>query len=875
MGNIAATLSLNVPAITALCKGYRGTITLTGSAAPTITDGISGDYYIDYKSGLYYGPKTDSWGGPLFTLGFAPSSIPFTVFGSSTSLIVPNFGVNNLSGSFLSIVGGTRNVIRGNYSSILGGVNNSLTGTNSFIIGSNISASNVTDFTLVNNLSSLGVIYATGDGNSTRWASSYTTLTSNSAIWNTGGIAYLNVVANSGRGLAAYSNVNANSGSWQSVFAGYNAASATYMTISSTFSGLAYTIYPLLTSIRPVYGTNNAGGSWSHIAGGNFNSSSGNYSSINGGFSGLATASYASIGGGVKNTASAYAASVGGGECNASKGSNSFIGSGRLNTASGAQAGVVAGISNIASGNCSYIAGGSTNDTNSQGNTFILGSNLKASAANYTYVNNISAQGTATANILTVGNASKQTATIRGGSGQVSSSLDTTNLNGSLVIGDEGNAAGNGGALYFAATNQSSNFAAIKGYLTDSTPNSKGDLFISTRRNVTDVTLTEAMRIANSGNVGIGTSSPAAKLQVANGAIMPAAGNTTSAGIQFPDGATSDAAWIRYYNRTGESATLEIGVNNDTDDHIYFNPSGNVGIGTNTPGAKLDVSGAISVTGNITKSGSVKPATWGGGVTSFDLYSDGGSIGAGTAGSLAAYFNKDGNAYFSGQIGIGITLDKVRTGVSIDTSAAIRADGEIIGTGGGDGQARYIAGNYGVILRNDGANYYTLLTDSGKQYDTWNSYRPLTIGLADSLVGINSSLYVKSNGNVGIGTSTPGTKLAVAGDIYSSGNIQAASPWEFKPDSYTLTDADCGKTIALYKGSQSYLSIPATTTVFRPGFQVTIVRWNVGAVTINAGSGVVLHQAYNLLNLAARYSAATLVYSGDNGNGWVLFGDLA
>jgi hypothetical protein len=38
-----------------------------------------------------------------------------------------------------------------------------------------------------------------------------------------------------------------------------------------------------------------------------------------------------------------------------------------------------------------------------------------------------------------------------------------------------------------------------------------------------------------------------------------------------------------------------------------------------------------------------KPAGWGGGVTSFDFYSDGGSFGAGYSGTLNAYFNSDGN----------------------------------------------------------------------------------------------------------------------------------------------------------------------------------------------------------------------------------------
>lgn len=38
-----------------------------------------------------------------------------------------------------------------------------------------------------------------------------------------------------------------------------------------------------------------------------------------------------------------------------------------------------------------------------------------------------------------------------------------------------------------------------------------------------------------------------------------------------------------------------------------------------------------------------RPADWGGGVTSFDFYSDGGTFGAGVGGSLAAFFNKNGD----------------------------------------------------------------------------------------------------------------------------------------------------------------------------------------------------------------------------------------
>lgn len=96
--------------------------------------------------------------------------------------------------------------------------------------------------------------------------------------------------------------------------------------------------------------------------------------------------------------------------------------------------------------------------------------------------------------------------------------------------------------------------------------------------------------------VGVGTAAPAAKLQVAGGAIMPAFGNSTAAGIMFPTdpaGGGGDSAWIRYFSRGGESTTLQIGISNDADDHISLVPSGNVGIGTDNPLQKLHVAGAF------------------------------------------------------------------------------------------------------------------------------------------------------------------------------------------------------------------------------------------------------------------------------------------
>jgi hypothetical protein len=86
------------------------------------------------------------------------------------------------------------------------------------------------------------------------------------------------------------------------------------------------------------------------------------------------------------------------------------------------------------------------------------------------------------------------------------------------------------------------------------------------------------------------------------GAITPSVGNVETAGIMFPKdpgGGSGDAAWMRYYPRTGEACTLEIGISNDPDDHIALMPSaGNVGIGTITPQDKLDVAGNLRILTN-------------------------------------------------------------------------------------------------------------------------------------------------------------------------------------------------------------------------------------------------------------------------------------
>ncbi|MCX5952094.1 MAG: hypothetical protein NTZ40_01040 [Cyanobacteria bacterium] len=119
------------------------------------------------------------------------------------------------------------------------------------------------------------------------------------------------------------------------------------------------------------------------------------------------------------------------------------------------------------------------------------------------------------------------------------------------------------------------------------------------------------------GNIGIGSSVPEAKLNIREitGTLASATKGTLLLDHEDTGGASSivfrskvnrgsDHAFIEFRDKNplinvGEAALLTIGMQNDINDHIALMPSGNVGIGTTTPGCKLDVNGDASIGGSL------------------------------------------------------------------------------------------------------------------------------------------------------------------------------------------------------------------------------------------------------------------------------------
>jgi hypothetical protein len=88
---------------------------------------------------------------------------------------------------------------------------------------------------------------------------------------------------------------------------------------------------------------------------------------------------------------------------------------------------------------------------------------------------------------------------------------------------------------------------------------------------------------------------------------------------------------------------------------------------------------------------------------------------------------------------------------------------------------------YSTILRNDGADFYILVTNSGDPDGSWNNFRPVRMNLATGNMYLcNGNLFVASTGNVGIGNTSPGYKLTVTGTTWCSSGAWTGSDIRWK-----------------------------------------------------------------------------------------------
>ena len=288
---------------------------------------------------------------------------------------------------------------------------------------------------------------------------------------------------------------------------------------------------------------------------------------------------------------------------------------------------------------------------------------------------------------------------------------------------------------------------------------------------------TERMRILSGGSIGVGTSSPATTLNVSGSTRISAGelqieGNNAAlrlyrtSGINYFDWASGQNLYL--------GTVTSVGGAGRTNKMVILN-DGNVGIGTNAPTQRLDLSGSLRIRSSGTYSDPTDNAGFinydsSGGIFTISARSNGGSTymafrtsNSGTGGERMRIIN-DGN------IGIGTSspseiLDVYRANTGGWNPRIVARDGT---------NAAFIgsySGKPGVFAHNNAlsawADLYLNTVDattlnSGKVFIGGNVGIGTTSPLARLHVsGSSTSLSAIFNGCIGIGTTSPVAKLSV------------------------------------------------------------------------------------------------------------------
>ncbi len=314
----------------------------------------------------------------------------------------------------------------------------------------------------------------------------------------------------------------------------------------------------------------------------------------------------------------------------------------------------------------------------------------------------------------------------------------------------------------------------------------------------------------SNGNVGIGTTSPNAKLEIAGGSAnsyiyIQSTGSSYDTGIQFTQlngdtsgGTTSRQTWYQYIAATTGKFNIAqyypaTGINLQ---RLTIDTVGNVGIGTTAPGALLHVSGGLNG-GTVDARGVIIDPTLS--TTSVNWLNHTGLLVTPTFNTTSSLVT---NAYgvkispkhtgvytTTNAYGLYVDTTTVTSGIVTNNYAAIFNGGNVgIGTtapgyrlsvSSGDSSYAYFGPNAswsGKLLIGAGTNQgisqtaQIISTDGNLHIDPAPS-KNMYIGYYQA-----RDLYINpSGGNVGIGNSGPGYKLDVSGTLNATGAVTLGS----------------------------------------------------------------------------------------------------
>ena len=295
---------------------------------------------------------------------------------------------------------------------------------------------------------------------------------------------------------------------------------------------------------------------------------------------------------------------------------------------------------------------------------------------------------------------------------------------------------------------------------------------------------TERVRIDSSGNVGIGTSSPATALDVSfTGGMLRAGGASGNSLIQAYTGSTGLGMWAggitRFYSvgniTLSTNATIGTGTPTGYVDAMTIDSSGRVGIGTSAPEQILTiVNNSTSVATGSTLSvvgGTTNTAGEGGSIAFSNFVKTGVTSAARIrSGLVNALTQEIGYLVFDTNGGSGLT-ERLRIdyagNVGIGTSSPGSQGGQKLTVSDGfiavsTNFSSATSGELRFIGRPDGINYnwagIRTISDVNMNQGVLAFFTSATNTSGESST---ERLRIDSIGNVGIGTSSPGARLQV------------------------------------------------------------------------------------------------------------------
>ena len=394
------------------------------------------------------------------------------------------------------------------------------------------------------------------------------------------------------------------------------------------------------------------------------------------------------------------------------------------------------------------------------------------------------------------------------------------------------------------------------------------------------VSFNAAMRINNSSNLGLGTTTIGSKLQVnGNAAIGYSASTAAPTNGLLVNGNVGIGTSTFNYSSAGRGdlavsgttdSILELQANSTTISYLYAGTSnvdlralssrdltfsttvgetiritsaaGNVGIGTTTIGSKLQVNGNAA----IGYSASTAAPTNGLAVS--------GSVTVGTTSIASA------------------TNDKLT--VRTDQNASTRVAIENLTTGTQAISEIFLAaGTIGNYCNFGKANAsYTGYKTLGANSCYWYNGNAGNIVFLNDVASGNINFAAGASSTAQMTIASTGA-VTMTNDVEIAGVLRATITTNRQTASYTLVLADRGKLVEMNVATANNLTIPLNSSVAFPiGTQIDLSQYGAGQTTVVATGGVTIRSTNSWVKLNAQYAAATLIKIGTDE--WYLFGNL-